>query len=337
MTKQGATSKWTYHILVSKEHGIKLTITAADPNNVQDRPRRYQHEVGDETYLLPQQKSLVSVKHKAKIYDRYIYDGQKLEFYKEEYNEPRIIIKQILSCEHTSLGQSVIDEITVEGFQTTDIVYEGGFFGQAELEGEYEKVDVKLWVDVNTFLPVRLEEDIVTKKGIHIHEVIYDFRWNVIVNPDDFEPNIPEDYRSPVGDIIIPDFGEENAIKGLRLFADAVGKYPASLNKSRALIGEYRKHTDFDPNSYKDLSDEERTRKTSEIISLGVPGILYKTLVEENKDPAYYGETVGPDDTDKVLLRWKLDDGQYRVIFGDLHADTVTADVVKELETALPK
>jgi hypothetical protein len=179
-----------------------------------------------------------------------------------------------------------------------------------------------------------LEEDVVTKKRGRIYDVSYDFRWNVVVNPDDFEPNIPEDYRSPAGDIIIPAFNEENAIKGLRLFADAFGKYPVNLET----VGwEYRKHTGFDPNSYKDLSDEERTRKTSEVIQLVAPGFLYTILVEENKDPVYYGETVKPGDADKVLLRWKLDDGQYRVIFGDLHADTVTANVMKELEMALPK
>jgi outer membrane lipoprotein-sorting protein len=329
MTRREATSKWTSHILVSKENGIKMTITAADPNNVQDQPRQYRHEVGDEAYLLPQQKSLVFVKHKAKIYDRYIYDGQKLEYYKEEYNEPHTIIKQILSCEHTSMGQSVIDEVTVEGFQTTDIAYQGGFFGQAEFEGEHETVDVRLWVDVNTFLPVRLEEDIVTKKGLRMHEVSYDFRWNVIVNPDDFEPNIPDDYRAPAGDIVIPGFDEENVIKGLKLFAAAVGSYPADLEMAGR---EFRLKSGFDPSSYKDMSDEERTKKTSEIILMAVPGLLYKSLVEESKEPAYYGETVRPNDNNKVLLRWKLDEGQYRVIFGDLRVKTVTTEELGTLE-----
>ena len=329
MMKQEATSRWTSCILVSKEHGIKMTITAADPNNVQSQPRRYRHEVGDEAYLLPQQKSLVFVKHKAKIYDRYIYEGQKLEYYKEEYNEPRTIIKQILSCEHMSIGQSVIDEITVEGFQTTDIAYQGGFFGQAELEGEHETVDVKLWVDVNTFLPVRLEEDIITKKGLHLHEVSYDFRWNVIINPDDYEPNIPEDYSSPAGDIIIPAFNEENAIMGLKLWANAFEKYPVNLET----IGrEYRTLSGLDPNSYKDMSDEERTRKTSEVIQMIAPSLLYKSLVDESKEPVYYGETVRPNDSSKVLLRWKLDEGQYRVIFGDLRVKTVTAEELAKLE-----
>jgi hypothetical protein len=46
----------------------------------------------------------------------------------------------------------------------------------------------------------------------------------------------------------------------------------------------------------------------------------------------YYGKTVIPKDADKVLLRWKLDDGQYRVIFGDLIAKTVMAEELAELE-----
>jgi hypothetical protein len=33
-----------------------------------------------------------------------------------------------------------------------------------------------------------------------------------------------------------------------------------------------------------------------------------------------------------MLLRWKLDDGRYQVIFGDLRAETVTAQRLHELE-----
>jgi hypothetical protein len=47
---------------------------------------------------------------------------------------------------------------------------------------------------------------------------------------------------------------------------------------------------------------------------------------------AYFGATVGPNDKDKVLLRWQLDDGRYEVIFGDLRAETVTAKRLRELE-----
>ncbi len=51
-----------------------------------------------------------------------------------------------------------------------------------------------------------------------------------------------------------------------------------------------------------------------------------------NFDFAYNGKTVGAKDKDKVLLRWKLDDGRYEVIFGDLRAETVTAERLRGLE-----
>ena len=65
--------------------------------------------------------------------------------------------------------------------------------------------------------------------------------------------------------------------------------------------------------------------------------MFYTTLVQEKKEPAYYGESVTPADTDKVLLRWKTSDSEYRVIFGDLRAETVTPEKLAELEAALPK
>jgi len=328
ITRQGTTTNSTSTVLISQDHGVRTIKQGIDPNN---------GEIQDVStlYILPRRNSLIRIDHGKKTYTRIKFKDATTENHEEEDNDPRTIIKQFLSCDHNSLGQSVIDGVTVEGFQTTDPAYKGGFSEQSALfAARREKVDGKIWVDVNTFLPVRSEEEIVTKGGKSIYKVSYDFRWNVVVNPDDFEPNIPADYRSPVGDFIIPALDEENAIKGLRQFADAVGKYPASC---MAIAEEHKRHTGFDLNSYKDLSDEEKTRKMSELISLVVSRYFYKYLVEENKDPVYYGETVGPDDTDKVLLRWKLDDGQYRVIFGDLHANTVTADVMKELETALPK
>jgi hypothetical protein len=330
-TEQQGASTRTSTVLVSKEDGIRMIVTQADTNS---QPK---YETGDEWYLLPSSNSVVIVSPKKKTYDRFVYDGIKLEFYKEQYNEPRAIIKQILSCKHESLGQSMIDGITVEGFQTTDVAYGGGFFGEAARVETFEQVDVKLWVDLSTFLPVRLQEDVVTEKGRHIHEVSYDFRWNVITNQNDFKPNIPADYRAPVGDIIIYDANEENAIKGLRLFVDAFGKYPMTLEK-KGFGEEVKKLMPPDPNSYKELSDEERTKKTSESLSLAAPSFFYRLkLLKDNHDPAYYGKTVTPKDADKVLMRWKVSDNEYRVIFGDLHTETVSPERLTELEESLPR
>jgi hypothetical protein len=62
-------------------------------------------------------------------------------------------------------------------------------------------------------------------------------------------------------------------------------------------------------------------------------GFLQIVNIEINDtDAAYDGKTVGPNDKDKVLLRWKLDDGRYEVILGDLRSETVTAEKLGELE-----
>ena len=326
MTREQTTEESTNTLLISKEYGIKMTSKTVDPNSGDIQ--------GGETYLLPKKNSIIFINHKEKKYVPVKYDGGQLDFYKEEYNDPHTIIKQILRCDHISLGQSVVDGITVEGFQTTDLTYEGGFLGQSDFIGEYQKVDVKLWVDVKTFLPIRLEEDIATKKGIQTHEISSDFRWNIVVNAADFEPNIPDDYTSPIGDVIVPSVNEENAIKGLRLYDDLVGKYPVILDMKTMdeafeeevvkLIG--------DKDSYEGLSDDAKTRMTSMKMLLDAPLLFYEELLDNKKDPMYCGDAVRPEDTDKVLMRWKLDDGHYRVIFGDLNVKTVTAEELADLE-----
>ena len=321
ITHQQTSTDLINTVLISKENGIKVTTKRIDSNNNEIKS-------GD-TYILPKLNSIIYVVHEEKMYVRLKFDGT-LAYYKEEYNDPRTIIEQILSCDHTSLGQSVIDGITVEGFQTVDSTYGGGFFGGGDFEGRHEKVDVRLWVDVSTFLPVRLEEDIVTKKGTRKHVVSYDFRWNVVVSADDFKPVKPEGYMSS-GQIVVPAVKEENAIKGLRLFAILAGEYPDNLD-TEILNKEARELIGLVKDSFEDLADDEKKKLTSELISMMGPAFFYEGLVGEDKDPAYYGQTVGPDDTNKVLMRWKLDDGQYRVIFGDLRAETVSPEKLAELE-----
>jgi hypothetical protein len=88
----------------------------------------------------------------------------------------------------------------------------------------------------------------------------------------------------------------------------------------------------------KGLTDEEINNKLVDFL-MPIRGLrrFYAFLQYNTKDRAYYGKTVTPKDTDKVLMRWKVSDSEYRVIYGDLHAETVTKEKLAELEAALPK
>jgi hypothetical protein len=328
-TKQQTTSEVTSTVLVSQDNGIKMIQTRVDPNSGESR--------NDEIYLLPRENTLLIVLHQEKNFYRIKWEDAEEDYYKEKYNNPHTIIKEILNCRHISLGQSVIDGSMVEGFQTTDLTYKGGFFGRSDMiVGGLEKVNVKLWVNVETFLPIRFEEDIITKGGMHTHEVSYDFRWNVVVNADDFKPNIAEDYNSPQGEWNIPANNEENAIKGLGIFADYAGNYPAVLD-SDTLKEEVKKYLESGHDSYEELSEDEKTKYNSELFTMLMSVAFYSDLIEENKNPVYYGETITPKDTNKVLMRWKISNNEYRIIYGDLHAETVSPEKLAELEKDLIK
>ena len=53
----------------------------------------------------------------------------------------------------------------------------------------------RLWVDVETDLPVRVEIDGVAKRGLGQMLMVLDkLQWNIDLNASDFRPNIPSDY-----------------------------------------------------------------------------------------------------------------------------------------------
>ena len=244
------------------------------------------------------------------------------------------MLKQVLKCDYESLGRSTIDGVEVEGFQTTDPDYAGNALGH---------VDVKIWVDVRTWLPVRLEQDIQMDDAVHMHCISYDFQWNVALDAAEFEPVIPHDYTSMTGGPIkIPAMNEEAAIAGLRLCLElGDGRYPEDLGIKTltSLMQNIRGLKELSEDDKKDLLKEPDTVKQFMDKMMPVVGLVgfHKMLVGENKDPAYYGQLVTPEDADLVLMRWKVSDNEYHVIFGDLRTETVTADVLEELETALPK
>ena len=65
----------------------------------------------------------------------------------------------------------------------------------------------------------------------------------------------------------------------------------------------------------------------------------YERLVQQGKDVVYYGDSIDPEDGNAVLMHWKLSaeccDGMYRVIFGDLREETVSAEELIKLQSRM--
>jgi hypothetical protein len=66
-------------------------------------------------------------------------------------------------------------------------------------------------------------------------------------------------------------------------------------------------------------------------------GMFPLMLAGQGAEPVYHGDIVTPSDATLPLMRWKTGDNEYRVVFGDLHAATVTGEELAVLEAALPK
>jgi len=155
------------------------------------------------------------------------------------------------------------------------------------------------------------------------------FEWDVELEASLFEPNIPEDYTL-MAELQMPDKDGIKAVEGLRLFAELTGgRYPSSM----AMVTVMKEATKALRESLGgDLSEEPSKEDLEKMISMQMVSAFYMQLVGEKQEPAYYGDRVTAEDADAVLMRWKISDDEYRVIFGDLTIENVSAEKLAELE-----
>lgn len=315
-------------ITASEDYGTKMVIETVQPNGV--------GAMTQEMYMSPQNGTFVTIMPREKRYMRMEYDESMVERMRGQNNNPGAMVQLALGQGYESLGRTALDGVEVEKFRSTDPNFMGSIADRPELV---------IYVDAKTQLPVRMEMDAQMGEGGRMHTVMHDFQWDVVVDAAEFNPVIPDDYTPLAGGPLkMPAMNEETAVQGLRLWAELTGQYPEKLdmmslmsqmrdaqNGENSLLKQLREEN-------KDLTEDEKVRKFVDILMpIQAIGTFNAMLVADKKDPAYYGEFVTPQDADQVLMRWKLSDGEYRVIFGSLHVQTVSADTLAELEKTLPK
>ena len=110
------------------------------------------------------------------------------EYMRQIHNQanPKGMIREFISFEHTELDRKIIDGVEVEGIEVNDPRF---------LNSVFESAVGRLWVDVVTELPVWTELEGITGDGsIQTKIVAYDFDWDVKLDAGIFEPNVPDDY-----------------------------------------------------------------------------------------------------------------------------------------------
>ena len=165
--------------LISPTLGQKITLRM-------DNPLTGQH-LFQETFVRLPQRTMTMLMPDEKKYALVDLDDAAIEGWQAQ-NDPRRLVELVLKYEHTRLGRSVVDGVEVEGFHMTA---DASFFGE---EGPLVGADIKIWADIHTKLPVRLEVDKSEPGKGRMCVVAHDFEWDVSVDASEFEPVIPDDY-----------------------------------------------------------------------------------------------------------------------------------------------
>ncbi len=142
--------------------------------------------------------TLTDVFHLLKLCQTITFRKSENELFLEWHNDwtnPGFLVQKILSAEHRKLGQKTIEGVLCEGIETTD----PACFGPIREEVKNLQVEFRLWVSVETGYPVMYETKINAEHKGKVWEtqesVIDQFQWDVELDPNIFEPNIPSGYE----------------------------------------------------------------------------------------------------------------------------------------------
>ena len=195
---------------------------------------------------------------------------------------------------------------------------------------------VEVWLDPVTKLPVRVDILGLDPLGILVMR-LESFQWGR-QDPKLFDVTVPAGYaKIPTNDVKAEAI-TEYVVYGLSIFAKYNnGKYPTVKYIYGDEQGEALRKLMGMPRDAMGWVQPNKNLKWPKVkdgeFAHGSYGLSWiNTIQRDFPEGVYNGKTVTPQDAKKVLVRWQLDDGDYRVIFGDLSSATVSASRLRELE-----
>ncbi len=140
-------------------------------------------------YFLRRTSEGVRIWPQKKAYVRMPLGEEQLAMGPAQKMDPRDWVRRFTTSNFASLGKRKTDGIETEGIETKDL----GVIRSAS--SSYEDYAARLWIDVQTQLPVSIEETY-TMNGMRSGGGADRFEWNPGLTATDFEPAIPDDYES---------------------------------------------------------------------------------------------------------------------------------------------
>lgn len=114
---------------------------------------------------------------------------------------PKGIVEFFREDEYVNLGRKVIDGVVAEGFEVENPRMLTDFAREVRNLCPIEQSVMRLWVDVETSLPVRGEAELLIGRGfltcfrrMEMKSVSYDIQLDADFDPAIFNLNIPDDY-----------------------------------------------------------------------------------------------------------------------------------------------
>lgn len=147
-------------------------------------------------YCSISEKSAIAIFPENKVYCRIDLNEELLSLV--EYTNPANtdgIMKLFGSERCVRLGSRKIDGVRTEGFEVKDVKLLSGI---PQVLLHVEDINIRLWVDEETLLPVRVEGEgsvrLMTLFNFKYEEVMYDIEYDAEIDGSIFDPNIPDDY-----------------------------------------------------------------------------------------------------------------------------------------------
>jgi len=318
-TPEGYVTPVTQDVTVSYELGaVRIDSSMQSPRGTRKT----------QTYILFEDRILVTLMPTPKKYLEVTIGDEQMKKMEEEKGDPVTLLSAMLEHDYTELGRKEIDGIMAWGIEVSDPKL-GAKMGSFISGGMFDETIVRLWVDQDRQLPIRIEATGSSENGQASMEMVIDnFQWDIEIEPAALEPVIPDDFELLAQAKWESGNEGEEIIDILRLFVEFVdGKYPTSLKTMTVANA-------IAPALKKKFPQKPGKEIIARLMKIDMVGMMYTALEKNGKDPAYYGDRVSADQPGAVLFRWRQDNVKYKVVFGDLSVREVTAEELAELEAA---